>query len=72
MKLLFVISDEHAQSEIYWGTGCTPGAPCKRAVEIELTEAQVKQLDIREIGPNCGKPYMENIESISLTPEVQK
>lgn len=65
MKIIFVINDSPARYMEYQHTG-TLNAPNRRAVEIELTPEQIKQIGIQKIGVDRGKDIMETIESVSV------
>lgn len=68
MKILFVMNDGLDRMIEYEHTGIL-NAPYRRAVEIELTEEQIKSIGIRKLGVSCGKQLYEDIESISLIPD---
>lgn len=65
MKIIIVLNNSDVCYLEYQHTGILP-APKRRAVELELTQDQIDQLGIKEIGSSCGNPIMETIESISL------
>ena len=66
MKILFVINNSQSTMLQYEHTG-TQSAPVRRAVEIELTDEQIQKIGIRQLGMDCGKPYFETIQTVSLT-----
>jgi hypothetical protein len=66
MKILFVINNFQSTMLEYEHTGMSL-ATVRRAVEIELTDEQIQKIGIRQLGMDCGKPYFETIETVSLT-----
>ena len=68
MKILFVMNDGIDRLIEYEHTGVM-NAPYRRAVEVELTDDQIKKIGIRPLGIDRGKQTYETIESISLIPE---
>ena len=68
MKILFVMNDGIDRLIEYEHTGVM-NAPYRRAVEVELTDDQIKKIGIRPLGIDQGKQIYETIESISLIPE---
>lgn len=64
MKILFILNDGWAHYMNYEHTGVLNN-PNRRAVEIELTDEQIKKIGLKQIGTDCGKPVYETIESVS-------
>lgn len=73
MKLIFIITDTNSAYIEYEHTGVMPQIR-KRAVNIELTDEQIKQIGIKQIGFSYGKPVLESIESVNLqlTPPTER
>lgn len=65
MKIIFIINDSSSVMLEYEHTGIL-NSPGRRAVVIELTEDQIKQLNIQKIGVSYGNALFETIESVSL------
>ena len=65
MEIIFIINDSPARYIEYQHAGVL-NAPNRRAVKIELTPEQIKQIGIKKIGFDCGNDVMETIESISV------
>jgi len=65
MKLLFIITNQWVAYMDYEYTGTMPQLK-KRAVEIELTDEQIKQIGLQKIGFDLGEPVMEAIESVNI------
>ena len=65
MKLLFIITNQWVAYMDYEHTGTMPQLK-KRAVDIELTAEQIKQIGLQKIGFDLGKPVMEAIESVNI------
>lgn len=66
MTLIFIITDNNTAYMEYEYTGRMPQLR-KRSVEIDLTEDQIKQIGLRQLGVDCGKPVMEYIESVNMS-----
>ena len=71
MKIIFIINNSGAVYLEYANTGFL-NAGYRRAVEIELTEEQVKKLGIRKIGHDYNGDVYETIESISLSEDYRE
>ena len=65
MEILFVINDSMGKMIEYQATGIL-NAPNRRAVSIELTDAQIRKLSLKKIGVSSGKDVYESIESVSV------
>lgn len=64
MKLLFVINNVEDAYWEYTNTGCMPAIK-RRSVEIELTEEQMKKINLHFFNRNAATPIHEKIESVS-------
>jgi len=71
MKIIFIINNSEAVYLQYVNTGFIK-AGYRRAVEIELTEEQVKKLGICKIGHDYNGDVYETIESISLSEDYRE
>jgi Lar family restriction alleviation protein len=71
MKLRFVINDVwRAQCE-YQHTGIMPMVD-RRCIELDLTPEQASQVTLRELGKDCGRPFYEEIESVTVVNALQE
>jgi hypothetical protein len=71
MKITFVLGDMYGYRLDTMYTGKAP-ALTKRSVTIELTEEQVKQINIRQVGTDCGKPQYEDVFDVFIENEVKE
>ena len=65
MKILIILNDSTRVINTYINTGIY-NEPHRRAVEIKLTEDQVKKIGKRKIGIDKGIDVYETIESVSI------